>query len=234
MDNRQAPGADAQAAPLDDCWNRIGSQGNKQCERLAEHIHCRNCPVFARAARAVIDRLVPQAIDAPAIVEAPALLHMAAYSMALLVFRVQGEWLGLPTRVLDHVSPVRPVHTLPHHWDPTVLGVTNVRGTLTVCISLARMLGIDAGPPTPATADAHARPGEPRMLVMGGPGRAVVLPVDEVDGIYRVAESDVDALPATLAQSSVRCARGVVRCGPHVVGVLDEVALTRSLDRSLT
>ena len=232
MDSRLAL-ADAHAAPLDDCWNRIGSQGDKQCERLAEHIHCRNCPVYARAARELIDRLVPQVVDAPAAAEEGALLHMAAQSMALLVFRVQGEWLGLPTRVLDHVAPMRAVHTLPHHWDPAVLGVTNVRGTLTVCISLARMLGIDPLRAAPVLPEGRARPGEPRMLVMGGTGRAVVFPVDEVDGIYRVAESDVDALPATLAQSSVKCARGVVRCGPHTIGLLDEAALTRSLDRSL-
>ncbi|HBP1772226.1 TPA: chemotaxis protein CheW, partial [Pseudomonas aeruginosa] len=35
---------------VDDCWNRIGVHGDKSCERLAEHVHCRNCEVYAAAA----------------------------------------------------------------------------------------------------------------------------------------------------------------------------------------
>ena len=32
---------------IDDCWNRIGVHGNKSCPLLAEHVHCRNCAVYA-------------------------------------------------------------------------------------------------------------------------------------------------------------------------------------------
>ncbi len=37
---------------VDDCWNRIGVRGDRSCPKLAEHIHCRNCPVHAAAASA--------------------------------------------------------------------------------------------------------------------------------------------------------------------------------------
>ncbi|WZB76062.1 hypothetical protein WJ972_09265 [Achromobacter insuavis] len=54
----------ASLAEVDDCWNRIGSRGDKRCERLPEYVHCRNCPVYAGAAKRILDRLPPQ-IAAP-------------------------------------------------------------------------------------------------------------------------------------------------------------------------
>ena len=43
-----------------DCWNRIGTAGDRSCPELETHIHCRNCPVFASAARTFFDRPAPQ------------------------------------------------------------------------------------------------------------------------------------------------------------------------------
>lgn len=225
---------DLSQAAVDDCWNRIGIHGDKRCELLAAHVHCRNCPVYARTARELLDRFPPSlaAASTPADEDAAIASHMAHHALALLVFRVQGEWLGLPTRVLEEVAPVRPVHTLPHHWSPALLGMTNVRGTLTVCVSLAQLLGIDPQ----RTPEARARQGAPRMLVMAGAngiGRPVVLPVDEVDAIYRVDENAMQALPDTLSHASVKCARGMVRCGPRTVGLLDAALLAQAVDRSL-
>ncbi|WYX25703.1 hypothetical protein WJ969_08370 [Achromobacter xylosoxidans] len=51
----------ARLAEVDDCWNRIGIRGDKRCERLAGYVHCRNCPVYADAAKRILDRLPPQA-----------------------------------------------------------------------------------------------------------------------------------------------------------------------------
>lgn len=224
----------ASQAAVDDCWNRIGIHGDKRCELLAAHVHCRNCPVYERTAKELLDRFPPAlaVVTAPADDDATAAAHMAHHALALLVFRVQGEWLGLPTRVLEEVAPVRPVHTLPHHWSPAVLGMTNVRGTLTVCVSLAQLLGIDLQ----RTPELRPRQGAPRMLVMtgaNGMGRPVVLPVDEVDAIYRIDETTVQALPDTLSHASVKCARGMVRCGPRTIGLLDAALLARAIDRSL-
>src|SRR3954471_24347257 len=42
-----------------DCWNQIGTSGDGSCPELRTHVHCRNCPVFAAAARAFFDRPAP-------------------------------------------------------------------------------------------------------------------------------------------------------------------------------
>lgn len=43
------------------CWNTVGvwSHVTDKCEKLSEHIHCRNCPVFSDEGRRVLDRAAP-------------------------------------------------------------------------------------------------------------------------------------------------------------------------------
>ena len=43
-----------------DCWSHIGVSGDRSCPELNSHIHCRNCPVFAGAARTFFDRKAPE------------------------------------------------------------------------------------------------------------------------------------------------------------------------------
>lgn len=209
---------------VDDCWNRIGIRGDKSCAQLAGHVHCRNCPVYAAAAKRILDRL-PPAMEADDEV-APA--QHADNLSSLLVFRLHREWLGLPTRSLDEVAGTRGIISLPHRRDPAVLGVTNVRGTLTVCVSLARLLGLDA-----AVTPARERPASARMLIFGGAGRAVVLPVDEIEGMHDVDLDALEPLPSTVQGASLKYSRGVARCGGRAVGVLDETLLMQALERSL-
>lgn len=210
---------------VDDCWNRIGIRGDKSCGQLAAHVHCRNCPVYASAAKRILDRLPPGMASED---EAPPPQQHAANLSSLLVFRLQREWLGLPTRSLDEVAGMRGIISLPHRRDPAVLGVTNVRGTLTVCVSLARLLGLDAAAP-----QARERPAAARMLIFGGAGRAVVLPVDEVEGMHDVDLQALDPLPSTVQGASLKYSRGMARCGGRAVGVLDETLLMQALQRSL-
>ncbi|WP_088159663.1 chemotaxis protein CheW [Achromobacter xylosoxidans] len=210
---------------VDDCWNRIGIRGDKSCAQLADHVHCRNCPVYAAAAKRILDRLPPQMEERG---DAGAAAEDRANLSSLLVFRVNREWLGLSTRSLDEVAGTRSILSLPHRRDPAMLGVTNVRGSLTVCVSLARLLGLEA-----AMADARERPATARMLIVGGAGRAVVVPVDEVEGIHAVDLDRLEPLPATVEGASLKYSRGVARCGGRAVGVLDETLLMQALERSL-
>lgn len=220
-------------AAVDDCWNRIGIQGDRSCERLPPHVHCRNCPVYASAAKALLDRLPPRMEStATGVQMASNAARELTRPLSLLVFRVEREWLGLPTRSLDEVAPVRPVHALPQRRDPALIGVVNVRGSLTVCVSLSRLLSL-APQPVPPTGEGHERAGLPRMLVLAVGGRGVVLPVDEVDGIHGIAAGAVEPLPATLSGSAVKFSRGLVQCGSRSVGLLDEAALAHAIDRSL-
>jgi len=45
------------------CWRRIGVSGDRSCPELAQHVHCRNCPVYAGAAQRLPARRVGQPED---------------------------------------------------------------------------------------------------------------------------------------------------------------------------
>ncbi len=50
---------DNEGQNIHDCWNRIGVRGDHSCEKLREHVHCRNCEVYAAAARNIMQRVLP-------------------------------------------------------------------------------------------------------------------------------------------------------------------------------
>lgn len=222
----------ARAAPLPrvDCWNRIGVQGDRSCPELREHIHCRNCPVYAAAAQAVLDRELPdgygigwQELLARGGVDA------ATEHPSWFIFRLGAEWLAVPTAAVDEVTRVSPVHSLPHRRGGAVLGLVNVRGELLICASLVQVLGAEGG-----TDEAAPRPARARLLVLRrGSGRFAAA-VDEVHGAERVPERALVAPPATVGKGSGIFTRHVLPWGGRSVGCLDAGALFDALERSCT
>lgn len=214
------------AQPLDDCWNRIGVRGDKSCPRLLEHVHCRNCPVYAVAAIRLLDRYAVhrdemEALQAPAATEA---------TRSLLVFRLGEEWLALATRILVEVAPLAPAHALPHPRGRALLGVANVRGALVACLSLIELLGLDAtGVPAPLP----GRRAAPRMLVLDAPGGKLLAPVDEVDGIHEFDRRLLFAAEQSSALDAAKCSRGVLQWRGRSLRLLDEEQLLQTMIRSL-
>jgi chemotaxis-related protein WspD len=209
--------------PIDDCWNRIGIRGDRSCERLQAHIHCRHCPVYAATARTLLTRMAPSAQEA-APIDVPAATPERQSSLPVLVFRVHAEWLALPTAALAEVTPLRPVHALPRRGG-MVLGVCNVRGRLLPCVSLAVLLDL------PPAQDTHRDKPTPRMLVMGGGSGALVVPVDDVDGIQAVSASAIGPLPHTV--SGAHYVRGVIPHAGRSVGLLDDARLVQGIEGRL-
>ena len=96
--------SDTATQVIDDCWNRIGVRGDGSCEQLAQHIDCRNCPVHARAAAELLDRLqVEQMADAWSEQAEPVQEQRAGLGSWLL-FRIGEEWLALPTALLEEIT----------------------------------------------------------------------------------------------------------------------------------
>lgn len=243
-------------APIDDCWNRIGVRGDASCPRLAGYIHCRNCPVHDAAAARILDR--EQSADVVFGQEmrhretAQSLSDYAAReadATSWLVFRIGDEWLGLPTAIFQQVAQLRPIHSLPHRRHRAVLGVVNVRGTLLVCASLARLFGIasavgqDGRRPEQQGTDVRDARDLARLLVIepdanagerGDSGNPIVFPVDAVDGVHRFARADFQAVPATVASMSASHAMAVMAWNGVTVGLLDAAKLFETLNRSLT
>jgi len=217
---------------IDDCWNRIGVRGDASCERLTLHIDCRNCPLHARAAAELLDRLQIEDIGdsryEQAHEQAEQPQQTAADLRSLLLFRIGDEWLALPTALLEEITELRSVHRLPHRQNAIVLGITNIRGALVTCVSLAAMLGISGNPQATARQQLLRR-----MLIIRHNGQTTAFTADEVHGTLRIAASAQQALPTTLTRAAGHFTHAVIHWNGHSVGLLDQELLFHTLDRSL-
>lgn len=230
MEHARALAPTAPSARVDDCWNRIGVRGDGSCRELERHSHCRNCPVFARAAAVLLDG------EQPAAYRQEWTRHLVGQreraqgeSLSIVVFRVGEEWLALPTAALSEIVAPRPVHPMARQRSAIMRGVVNVRGELVLCVSLASLLGI--AEEAKATRKQLTTYG--RMLVIQGEGGRFVFAAREVHGIVRTPAEGLNPVPATLAGAASAYTRAVVPWENRTVGLLDEQLLFYALNRSL-
>lgn len=233
--NRDAAATDDTTIDVDDCWNRIGTRGDRSCERLADCLRCLNCPVYAYHAAKLLERPLGEAEMADAT------RRMSAFGAtrardddgdahhAALAFRVSDEWLALPIGVLREIAGTRPIHSLPHRRNSAVRGVVNIRGTLRIAISIGALLGLDAGKGDNDSGDGRFT----RLLVAAHQGDPVVFPVDEVEGVLRFGASDWVPVPATVGRASAGLSRGVLSWRGKSVGLLDDDRLFDAVTRSM-
>ncbi|MBR8036939.1 purine-binding chemotaxis protein CheW [Burkholderia cenocepacia] len=220
---------------VDDCWNRIGTRGDRSCERLNDCLRCLNCPVYASNAAKLLER----PLDVAEMTEVTR--RMSAFGTAhasdddgvarhaALAFRVADEWLALPIGVLREIAGTRPIHSLPHRRNSAVRGVVNIRGTLRIAISIGALLGLDAGKAGSGSGDGRFT----RLLVAAHQGEPVVFPVDEVEGVLRFGASDWVPVPATVGRASAGLSRGVLSWRGKSVGLLDDDRLFDAVTRSM-
>ncbi|KKO14280.1 MULTISPECIES: chemotaxis protein CheW [Pseudomonas] len=207
-------------AHIDDCWNRIGVHGDKQCPLLERHVHCRNCEVYAAAATRLLDRYALMQ-DHQAAVASPV---EESTGRSMLLFRLGEEWLALATACLAEIAPLQAVHSLPHQRSRVLQGVANVRGALVPCLSLADLLGVQA-----SAAEQRGGRAVPRMLILAAEGGPVVMAVEEIDGIHRL-----DPKLLGSGQDASRFTAAVLQWRGRSVRVLDDQHLLSAVQRSLS
>ena len=211
---------------IDDCWNRIGVNGDRTCGRLHEHGHCCRCEVHGNAAARMMRREAPpeylaawtEHFSAPE-------QALQATSEAVLVFRVESEWLALPARDAVLVADSGKPHRLPHRDGNGLAGIVNVRGRLYPCISLASFLQITRDGEDAAAGHCAGA----RIVVVRLGGMEFALPVQEVHGIHRYREDQLQPVPSTLSREAHRCIRGVLHIGSMTAGCLDAGFLGQQL-----
>lgn len=217
---------------VDDCWNKVGTQGDGSCPELATQVHCRNCPVYAGAAAALLDRDVPPGYvdESTRHFSVPRRIGQAD-TASIVVFRLGTEWLGLPASVFSEFVDMRPIHSLPHRRGGVVLGLANVRGELLVCVSLAHVLGIERTARSPQTRRGAVAAG--RLVVIRERETRFAFPVDEVHGIHKYSRDQATEVPATVAKGTATYTTAMLRWNDVAVGCLDEELLLYKLNRSL-
>jgi chemotaxis-related protein WspD len=231
MKKPSAPAPASSRAAINDCWNKIGVRGDSSCPELKKHVHCRNCPVYSAAAVDLLDT------DLPAdhlerwtthIAQAKVLAEIDTHSV--VVFRIGDEWLALPTALFNEIAGIGEIHTVPHRRNGAVLGLTNIRGELLVCVSLQQMLGLQPAGERKRDKQ-HAAAG--RFLVIQHEGSRVVCPVDAVHGVRRFHAREQVPVPSTLAKATATYTQALLPWQQKSVGLLDAQLLFYSINRSL-
>lgn len=214
---------------LDDCWRRIGVDGDGSCAELAAVVHCRNCAVYARAGRSLLEEIPPPdylerwgdtIATAPEVEETDVL--------SALLFRLGAERFALPTADFVEAVEVRPVQRVPHRSGAVFLGLTNIRGELQLCVSLAALLATE---PAAATGALHALP---RLAVIERDGERWVFPADELLGVHRIARRTLAPPPATVARDAQALTAALFIRGDTRVALLDSERLFARLRREMT
>jgi chemotaxis-related protein WspD len=224
-----------------DCWNRIGVNGDRSCPELTSFVHCRNCPVFAAAARTFFDRPAPEGYLAEWtrwLADSDGLrphgdkegngdledggIVAQREGVSFLIFRLGAEGLAFRTRTVAEVTTPRPVHRVPHRSNRVFVGLVNLQGRAELCVSMHGLLGVD----TPAST--------PRLVVLRDRDRAETwaFGADEVLGIHRVPRSQWRAVPSTLINPAVGFSQAVLSWNGRSIGLLDEQRVFAAL-RSL-
>lgn len=202
---------------IDHCWDRIGIGGDRSCPELAQHAHCRNCPVFAAAAQTFFDRPPPAGyLDDWTAVLAHAEPAIERDHCSAVLFRLHGEWLALPTPCLIEVALPRPAHRVPSRSNRAFLGLVNIRGQLHLLMSLHGVLGIE--PPDKA----ESATGRQRFLVVEQRGERWVFAADEVHGVEHVSRDQLRKVPGTLTNPAHHFSQAVFPWRDRHVGLLDD------------
>lgn len=235
-----------------ECWNKIGvfSKRPPVCERLGDVIHCRNCDVFNRAGRQLLERRIPDRFreewSRSLLVEKT---EDAQGSESVMVFRIGEEHLAIRTDQFEEVIDPEnvsstipqpghfgtrpasaPYHSLPHNRNPVLLGIINVHGEVQLCVSLKNLLDIKERDPASEDVKVFRR-----MVVLRFRGEKYVSPVDEIFGIVRADPTRYENVPATVSLARSSFTRHIFRWTfqgrRHSVALLDEERLMTAISR---
>ncbi len=202
------------------CWNTIGVWGNQgpRCGKLEEVVHCRNCPVYSEAGRAVFEKRIPQDyIEQWTKIIAGDIEPVSKVSRSVISFRLCDEWFALPTRNFIEVSQITTIHKIPHETNQLILGVVNVGGAVRLCFSLTKLLGVSAEKQN----QVYPRGAYKRYLLVQIKKSDYVFPVDEVGGVYRYDPHELKQVPVTIGASKAELLLGVLDIGENKIACID-------------
>jgi len=205
------------------CWRGIGVYGgDHSCPRLLQEIHCRNCDVFRHAARGLLSRKIEPLPPLSGLLETQA----KEASISVLCFRLGSDWLALGCEQVAEVAEARVPRRIAHRCQSRFEGLVPVRGELHLCVALIELLQLGAR---------KELGGERARLVLLQPANAapIAFRANEVIGLRRIRNVDIEEVPAALAPELARCVKGVAAFERGRLAILDDSALIDILAEAL-
>lgn len=199
-----------------------------RCPELERVVHCRNCEVFTRCGRDLLDRDLPDAYrEQWAAAMAVEKEDDLRETVSVVIFRIGDEWLALDARWFSEViEPERP-HSIPNRSNRVFLGIVNVHGEIRLCVSLGALLEIEEEQSGEA-----GMPSCTYMVVIEKNEESWVFPVAEIHGIHRLSPDRFENVPVAVSRSHSAFAKGIFEWKAKRVALLDEELLFYRLARS--
>jgi chemotaxis-related protein WspD len=207
-----------------DCWNTIGTHGDRSCSRLQAHIHCRNCPVYAAAACRILERRAGTDEGSENEWHDPRTPTRGATATALVVFRLGLEYFALPAKVIQEIAAECPAHSIPHRKSRLPIGLVNVQGEMMITAALDVLLGADKA------ASGDTSRGR-RHVVVACKGSRFAFLADEVCDILEHTSEETLSVPPTLS-STFTC--GLRQQGEKTITLLDPELIMDAVNREIS
>jgi chemotaxis-related protein WspD len=151
--------------------------------------------------------------------------------LSLVIFRLEGQWLALPTQIVREVAEVRTIRSIPQRNTGVLLGLINLRGELQLCVSLKEMLGPDG---EREYVQGKGQQRTARLVVVEKEEDCWVFPADEVSGVFHFTPSDFHELPTAPAAGAAVALKGTVYWLEKQVSCFDETVLFDTLKRRIS
>lgn len=175
-----------------------------------------------KAERPRIDGEIPCADDGLYLYEDPTEMFgddtETTDELTVLAFALGDEWYAVDVTSVVEVLDLQPVTKLPNLPD-YVIGVANVRGSITSVVDLLRMMNV--GTTTMGV--------ESRILVVEGEGVTTALLVDDVGAVTSITVDSIQPSLSTVPETEAAYSRGQVEFADGtVVTLLDMSQVMRS------
>ena len=217
---------------IDDCWNNIGIWGSKspRCEKLEQHIHCRNCTIYSEAGRKVLERNLTKNYEEDwALVYSKEKQEHITDKESVTIFRLGDEIMAIPTEFIMSVNDIGNIHTVPHQNSNILRGLINLHGELKICISLGRLLDLNKAV---KQVEAMHRVYN-RMIEISKDGKEYIFIVSEVLGVHHITKNEHKDIPATISKSKGTFTQSLIEWKDADVSYLDVELIFYNLDKNL-
>jgi len=220
---------------IDSCWNRIGvwRTGKERCPELDNVIHCINCPVFSKTGRQFLRTNPPEGYrnEWTSILSKEKDIKPINVKSAF-VFRAGNEWLALPSKLIQEVVNMGPIHSIPNINSKVLRGLVNIHGRLQICVSIGRVLGLEKLKKT----EEQLKPdyiSPERLVVVLQKNQLVAFPVSEVKGTVHFSPEMIKDLPVTVSGSKAVYTMGILHLEGADIGLLKDKPLFKTLTKDL-
>lgn len=220
---------------IDSCWNRIGvwRTGKERCPELDNVVHCRNCPVFSKTGRQFLRTNPPEGYrnEWTNILSKEKDIKPINVKSAF-VFRAGNEWLALPSKLIQEVVNMGPIHSIPNINSKVLRGLVNIHGRLQICVSIGRVLGLEKLKKT----EEQLKPdyiSPERLVVVLQKNQLVAFPVSEVKGTVHYTPEMIKDLPVTVSGSKAVYTMGILHLEGADIGLLKDKPLFKTLTKDL-